>query len=428
MKLSVKHVSSLIIIFALAVVILLTALYFYPAEKNNVMPEGNGWRMVYGNAQGNCTSSYNTSDLEGKVLWRKPIGKGINGLLLNGKNVVYAAMSYKISVLNMKGSVLWELNMNFTPVTPAIDEYGNIYAALSNGRIISTDENGHIRWEYDLGNNESASSPIIVENDRVYIITNFGALYILNDEGKCIAKANLGAKTSIPPVISSKGDIYVGSSNSVYKISSQGSIEWNLTLDGKILRMAFYEEHLYVTTLKVVYSQYSVVKNITPYLFSLSQSGRIKWKIDLNSLGAQLGAPIGLAVDNSIYVAITPTALPSGGYAGNTSSKVQNHSFIMKFDTQGHLIWKRGFYKVIEGLAISKDGFIYATFSKYEVMSGDGPKIYALNSQGSPLWQVSLNRTWTYISAPIIGPNAVYVSASYYYYPSYGVNYIYAIG
>ena len=60
--------------------------------------------------------------------------------------------------------------------------------------------------------------------------------------------------------------------------------------------------------------------------------------------------------------------------------------------------------------------------------SSERLKIVALNSQGSALWQVGLNRTWTYISAPVIGPDTIYVDACYYYFPSYGINYVYAIG
>ncbi len=425
----INRISMATTLLILVIVILLTALYFYPAEKNNennVMPEGNGWRMIYGNPQGTCVGDYNTSYLTGKILWSKHFDGEIKGLLVNG-NVLYALVDSKIISLNGEGKILWELNMDFSSSKLAMDRQGNIYAVTKNGDVVSLDENGHIRWVYSLENNESAIAPLIVQNNRVYIITNSGALYILNDEGNMVNMVNFGARTSIAPVISPNGNIYIGVKNSIYKVSPQGSVEWNLPLDGKILRMAFYEEHLYVTTLKVVYSPYPVVKNFTPYLFSLSQNGRIEWKVNLDVFGEKVGVPISLAVyNNSVYVGTHVPYLPSG--LSEKVKETQNHSFIMKFNPQGHIIWKRGFYNIMEGLAVSRDGFIYTTFSKYEVMSGEGLKIYALNSQGSPLWQVSLNRTWTYISAPIIGLNAVYISASYYYYPSYGVNYIYAIG
>ena len=428
-KLGIKHVSLVSIVAVLVIVIALTAIYFYPAEKGEYNPDG--WRMAYGNAQGNGIGYYNTSHIEGKILWEKELGEGINGLVVNDKNMLYAITKGKMVCLDSKGKSLWELNMNFSSVTPAIDEYGNIYAAM-NGSVVSLKENGHIRWEYKLSvSKEVATAPIIVQDKRVYIMANSGNFYVLDDQGKLVTRVNLGQKTNLPPVISPKGDIYVGINSSVhkdstlYKISPHGYIEWNITLAGKLFRLAFYGDNLYATTFKITRSTYPPMINITPYLFSISQDGKIDWKIDLNTFWVNAGAPIALAVDKFIYVGITPTAFPSGGGDNNT----YNASFILKLDKHGNLIWKRGFHQTLQGLAVSKDGYIYATFSKYYVMSSsERLKIVALNSQGSALWQVGLNRTWTYISAPVIGPDTIYVYACYYYYPSYGINYVYAIG
>ncbi len=411
-----KRVSLVSILLVLLIAILLTTLYFYPSQENTA-PNKQGWRMMYGNPQGTNVGDYNTSHLTGKILWGKNFKHRIKGLLGYGNNTLYALVGNNLISLDSRGNIRWESKMKFSSVVPAVDEYGNIYAA-AGGNIVSLDKDGHIRWKYPLEGNERVGTPIIVRDERVYIITNSGTLYVLNNMGKRILTVSLERGTDIPPVLSPTGSIYAGINNSVYKISSWGDIEWHLNLDGEILRMAFYEDRLYVTTLKVVFSPYPVVENITPYLFSISQDGRIEGRLDLNKLGAQWGAPIGLAVQSSIYVAITPTALPSGGYSKNTSLKVQNHSFIMKFDAQGHLIWKKGFYKVIEGLTVSRDGFIYATFSAYEQMGNEYCKIYSLNQKGEALWSKDLEFCRYSISLPVIGPEIIYV---------YGGNYLCAI-
>ncbi len=415
----VRKISLVSIVAMLVIVIVLTAIYFYPADKGEYNP--GGWRMVYGNAEGNDIGYYNTSHLEGKILWEKGLGKGISGLVVNGKDMLYAITKGKMVCLDSKGKILWELNMNFSSVTPAIDEYGNIYAAM-NGSLVSLKENGHIRWEYKLSAlKEVVTAPIIVQDKRIYIMANSGNLYVLDYQGKLVTRVNLGQKTNLPPVISPKGDIYVGINSSVhkdstlYKISPHGNIEWNITLAGKLFRMAFYGNNLYATSLKITHSTYPPMINITPYLFSISQDGKIDWKIDLNTFRVNAGAPIALAVDKFIYVGITPTALPSGGGDNNT----YNASFMLKFDKQGNLIWKRGFHKVIDGLAISKDGFIYATFSPYDQMGKTPWKIYALDEEGNILWSIYLEIAKYPRSTPIIGPHTLYV---------YKGNYLWAIG
>ncbi len=419
----VRKISLVSIVAVLVIVIVLTAIYFYPSEKGEYNP--GGWRMVYGNAQGNDIGYYNTSHIEGKILWEKGLGKGINGLVVNDKNMLYAITKGKMVCLDSKGKILWELNMNFSSVIPAIDEYGNIYAA-TNGSVVSLKENGHIRWEYRFHtDDEKVTTSLIVQNNTVYVITNTKSLYMLNYEGKLIKKVNLEYKTSVTPVISPREDIYLWMNHSVYKFSPEGIKEWNVTLKGGILRMAFYVNELYVSTVDIVFSPWPVVKNVSTLLYAISSDGKIDWLLHLENFNTYYGPPISLAVNNNaIYVGIMPAALPSG--SGNDTD---NHSFILKLDKQGNLIWKRGFHQTLQGLAVGKDGYIYATFSKYYVMSSSEKlKIVALNSQGSALWQVGLNRTWTYISAPVIGPNTIYVYACYYYYPSYGINYLYAIG
>ncbi len=315
----ISRVSVVSIILAITIVILLTAVYFYPSEKNEYL-SSYGWRMVYGNPQGNCLSGYNISNLTGRVLWIRNMGSRIIGLLEGGDGKLYLLSNGKIISMNGNGKILWEVSMNFSSITPAIDEYGNIYAATTDGRILSLNENGKVRWIFHFpGSEEKVSSPLIVQNRTLYILTTMGNLYMVSYDGNLIAKVNLGHKTSLPPVVSSNGEVYVGANNTVYIITSAGKVMRKVDLNGEIIRMAIYGKKLYITTLEVKFSPYPVVKNITPNLFALSNEGNVKWRIDLNTLGAKWGVPSSLAVDeNAIYVGIEPSSLPSGREGNKT--------------------------------------------------------------------------------------------------------------
>ncbi len=399
------------VLFVLGIVIILTVIYFYPVEEKETSPMG--WRMIYGNSQNNCLSSYNTSGLTGRIIWSKNAENSIIGALVSGNGRIYLLSGRKIIALN-GGDVLWKSSMNFSSNIPAIDEYGNIYATTMEGQILSLNENGKIRWIFHFqGFKEEASAPIIVWNGTVYILTNMGNLYMISYGGNLITKVNLGIKTSLPPAVSPSGEVYVGFNNWVYVLTTNGNVMRKIELKGEIIRMALYEDELYVTTVYTEASPYPVVKNITPYLFAIGYNGKLKWKINLNDVGAKWGIPAALGVDeDGVYVGIKPSALPSG----EEKNKTQNHSFIMKFDKQGNLLWKKGFYLVINGIALSRDGFLYATFSRYSEMNDEHCKIYAINQNGKILWDLELASS---IGVPVIGSYGLYV---------YGGNSLYVMG
>jgi len=171
--------------------------------------------------------------------------------------------------------------------------------------------------------------------------------------------------------------------------------------------MALYEDVLYVTIDSDSHSFKSML-----YLLSISDKGDINREIYLNNFVEEWRTVKSLTVDkDAVYVGIAPAALPCGA-TKSYEKNGENNSFIMKFDKRGNLIWKIGFYRVINGVALSKDGLLYATFSRYSVMNDKHCKTYALNQNGEILWSASLG---AYIGAPVIGPDALYVYSEVVY-------------
>ena len=141
-----SRISLASILLVITVVVLLTAIYFYPSEKNDNFAS-QGWRMIYGNPQGNCLGSYNTSSLTGKIMWSKSFKDGVGGLVVDGNGMLYVLTMENIIHLNNRGDTLWELDMNFSFPMPAIDEYGNLYAARAYS-VISLNEDGNINLRF----------------------------------------------------------------------------------------------------------------------------------------------------------------------------------------------------------------------------------------------------------------------------------------
>ena len=402
-----SRISLASILLVITVVVLLTAIYFYPSEKNDNFAS-QGWRMIYGNPQGNCLGSYNTSSLTGKIMWSKSFKDGVGGLVVDGNGMLYVLTMENIIHLNNRGDTLWELDMNFSFPMPAIDEYGNLYAARAYS-VISLNEDGNIRWEFNF-QNERVTAPLIVQNHILYVLTSGANLYMLSYKGKLLGKIELKDETYLPPLLSPQGEIYIGVKNAVYKFSLDGKREWKLSLKGEILNMALYEDMLYVTIDTDSHSFKSML-----YLLSISDKGDINREIYLNNFVEEWRTVKSLAVDkDGVYVGIAPAALPCGATKSYGKNEESN-SFIMKFDKRGNLIWKIGFYKIIEGLAISRDGLLYATFSGYP-LAKQHCELYELNKRGEILWYVSLGY---YIHNPVIGPDAIY---------AYGGHTIYSIG
>jgi outer membrane protein assembly factor BamB len=191
------------------------------------------------------------------ILWQAPFVSGnlfvspsiaidSNGALYLGSND-----GYVYSLNSTTGSVNWLKrvnNTNYNPnvtspnsiyTTPLIAPDGTIYIGSNEGYLFALNNNGNIKWSYNAGY-PLQSSPIIDGSGSIY----FGAgnnVYAVGDAGsqaysKWLTPFVTNAHVNSSPALSSNGYLYFGSDDGyVYAVNSfTGLLKWAFDASGNL--------------------------------------------------------------------------------------------------------------------------------------------------------------------------------------------------
>ena len=176
--------------------------------------------------------------VSGNLFLSPSISIGSSGTLYLGSND-----GYIYSINSENGSENWKTQINNTYnvpfnspnsiyTTPAISSDGTIYVGSNEGYIYAINENGTIKFSYNAGN-PLQSSPIIDSNNHIY----FGAgksVYSIGDNtinayDKWLSPFHTNANVNSSPALGQNGWLYFGSDDGyVYAIDSlTGLSKWS---------------------------------------------------------------------------------------------------------------------------------------------------------------------------------------------------------
>ncbi|MCP4713756.1 MAG: PQQ-like beta-propeller repeat protein, partial [Deltaproteobacteria bacterium] len=181
------------------------------------------------------------------------LGDTIKATPALGQNgVLYVAVEDNGGVLfaidTETGSVLWEFALgDIGYLTPAIDQFGNIYAGTMQGSLFSISVTGTLRWRHDAGESIVAS-PVISPDGTVYIATASalhafdgfdGALRWTYEPEAMVEGEPIPGTLASSPVLGPDGRIFfAGVEGDIHCIiEKDGSVtqQWSQTLDYPLL-------------------------------------------------------------------------------------------------------------------------------------------------------------------------------------------------
>jgi|GEM_PF-2851806 len=269
-----------------------------------------------------------------------------------------------------EGKIKWSFKTGgFIYSTPAISE-DRIYIGSDDGKLYVLDKKGNLIWSFDAGE-KIRSSPSVDENGTIYFGALNGKFYALDKSGKVKWEITTTPNVWIcsSPAIGNDRTIYFGADDGkFYAVDTDGRIRWNFPTGG------------------YVWPSPAIDKDGTIYfasrdkkIYAVDKHGKLKWSFETQ--GEINSSPI--ISNGKIYVA---------SFDG----------YLYKFDKNGKLIstykvgdrakmpiilgpqrYEGDFRPIISSPVIDEEGniFIASFYGKIFKIKADGKmeKVYNLN-------------------------------------------------
>lgn len=329
------------------------------------------WPIFHGNSKLTGQSIYDTSHVDGTILWRFKTDGGIEASpVIDKDGTIYIAnQQCNLYAINPDGTQKWKFdggepvyskewnNTNCTQATPAIASDNTIYFLTMSGYFYAINSDGSEKWRFPMFTFKNIwSSPAIAADGTIYF-----------------------ASEAYPPRESGKSQEIPGY---IYALNPDGTKKWEFTTGaagGSTSVAAIADDGtLYLSSAEMEKSHGTFVGK----LFAFNPDGSIKWKYWPQNSVMEGSASIG--ADGTIYF----------GVKGDQDPREAN---FIALNPDGTEKWK---VPIDQGEsitpAIDKNGNIYF---------GDwGGKFYAFDKNGKELWRVQTPEAYeTLSSSPAIG-------------------------
>ncbi len=236
---------------------------------------------------------------DGTERWRGEMGNVSTAVAISSNDTIYAGAGDDggLVALRLDGSRKW-----IFPTTSEIDSAptiapdGTIYFGCVDGTFFAVNMDGTKKWEFAAGA-EVAPNTAIGPDQTIYFATLDGKTHALAPDGGVRWSADTGTPTS-PPSVSSSGSVYVAGDGFLYSIRG-GVIEWRVALPGASSAAIGADGTLYV--------------GATNGVIAVRSDGGAQWT---HPTSGRVGAPV-VGADGTIYAATDNAALiavgPDGG-------------------------------------------------------------------------------------------------------------------
>ena len=407
-----KALNSFIILITL--LILINSVYAQPADSP--------WPMFHGSVSHGGLSPYDTSHVDGTVLWTFQAGKSIESSPVIGKDgtIYFGSHDGFLYALNSDGTEKWKFDAGpavydkrwdvtkSIMATPAIAKDGTIYVYSSANYLFALNPEGKEKWRFKIKwDNDFWSSPVIGDDGTIYVgsgraenLPGFkGGLFAINPDGKEKWFYDTGNGVTMPIAIGNDGTLYLGIGIPSQDKSNPDTGEI-IALTPKGVKKWGFPVKLWVegpATIGPDGTVYAPTKEGD--LYALTPDGKEKWKFSTgDSLTDGLSAAPAIGSDGTIYL---------GAW----------NSYLYALTPDGKEKWKYKTPNAFEGItsppAIGAEGTIY-------VGSNSG-MFYAFNPDGNVKWEFDESR-----GSGITGGPAIAEDGTVYIVSQSGI--VYALG
>jgi outer membrane protein assembly factor BamB len=369
------------------------------------------WPTFHGNAQRTGLSPYNTSHVDGTVLWTYQTGEGIESSPSIGENGTIYVGSHDgyLYAISKNGELDWKTKLG-TPIpkehyghnisissSPAIAADGTIYILSQDQYLHAVSSTGEEKWKFSVSHSfDGWPSPVVGDDGVIYTVSNAPKLgvYAINPDGTQKWFYSAGANMFNSPSIGHDGNIYVGiptdpKTNKIIALNTDGNKLWDKTTS------LFLESTPAIADDGTIYIGSFVDGYTGAGIYSISSSGVQNWYFTTNAKEVMATPAIGN--DGTIYVgdynddgskfhAIKPdgTELWSFDTIGAIGSSAaigsdgtiyfgENKGFFYALNSDGTLKWKLGAGSISSSPAIGDDGTVY--------IGGNDGKLYVIGAE-----------------------------------------------
>jgi len=383
------------------------------------------WPTFHGDSQRTGLSPYDTSHVDGTLLWTFETGSGIEASPTIGEDgtIYFGAMDGYVYAINKDGTLKWKTKIGTPQIkgygghshlssvtsTPAIDKDGNIYVTSRDQYIFALDSQGSIKWKFQINlTPDHWGSALIGPDGTIYINAsppdeNFyevdetiyirdnppkGGLYALNPDGTLKWHYTVDFRMFNSPTMDKDGNIYIAVLTDYYKnnliaLNPDGTVKWDVLLTQPVESSPTVGEN------GVIYLGSFDQAGKTAGLFAVTEEG-ILWHHEVG--GKEVLSTPAIAKDGTIHVG----SMTSKVFAINPDGTRK-----WEFDTGGNTIES--------STAIGADGTLY--FGGNPTGPGE-PNIFALNPDGTVKWTYTTELHTSIMASPAIGSDGtVYIGA-----------------
>lgn len=283
------------------------------------------------------------------------------------------------------GRFVWQQQIGILKVTaPVVGADGNVYVGSDSVILACFDPSGSLLWQYKdtITDFRVTASPIIDDNNRIYVLTNNGILYVFASDGTLdTTYATNHSLEYTSPALSGE-TMYCGLSNGlVLAVTTSGTIKWQRTFQqGFFTSPAITESGLIcIGNTSTVLSVFVALNpdsstnwSVSPtggtrssaaigpdgtayfsttygHIYAVGSNGAVKWTY-VKSGGDLESSPV-VGADGTVYIGVVS---PEGKY------------IISALDpADGKPIWEYNVSDPVFHSTISPSGVLYTASGKY---------------------------------------------------------------
>jgi outer membrane protein assembly factor BamB len=341
------------------------------------------------------------------ALWDCGVSDDVSNLqVAAGSTVVYSSTTESPLSCTQSLTYTFDLSLNNTPSSPWPMFHQN--PQHTGQSPFQGPATPFLKWTFQTGG--AIDSPPAVDHGRIYVTSQDGNVYALNQDGELLWTVQTGGPLRSSPAIGSDGTIYVGGcapcgpnptpQGILYAISPFGVVKWNVTVQNS-------GEGVDSLTSPTIGPDGTIyVSDVGFRIVAVTPDGSLKWQVWTQ--GEVVDSPA-VGADGTIYAQIDdPPQLPPCGTVLNKCLVALNPDGTIKWtlrdmgEFDSPAVGSDGTV-YIDGLAVGPDGAVKwespGTFSSPSIGSDGtiygsaGNGVYAVNPDGTVHWRFPSNST-----------------------------------